>query len=186
MIFPIYNQLKKILFLLSLIIPVINFAQDSTKSQSIYQLNDIIVSSDKHQSYLIDLPTKIDVLTENDIKNSNGSRLSDILKNNANVFVKSYGLTPALSTISINGLGPEHTLVTIDGVRINSFQNSHIDLSLISKLKIGRIEVLNGGASSIYGSEAVGGVINIVLESKLGLPSERTTMYKASAAAGSF
>lgn len=161
-------------------------AQDSTLNVRSYHLDEITIESDKLNSKLTDVPTKIEVVTQEDIAAVNGDRLPDILKTKSSIFIKSYGLTPALSTISTNGLGAEHTLIIVDGVKLNSFQNSNIDLSLIPKNTIERIEILNNGVSSIYGSDAIGGVVNIVLKSKEMLPLNRTTKYKASITQGSF
>lgn len=173
-----------IIFCLSVLVNL--NAQDSTRNVRNYQLDEITIESDKLNSKLADVPTKIEVVTQKEIAALNGDRLPDILKTKSSIFLKSYGLTPALNTISINGLGAEHTLIIVDGVKLNSFQNSHIDLSLIPKNTIERIEILNNGVSSIYGSDAIGGVVNIILKSKEILPQNRTTKYKASLTQGSF
>jgi iron complex outermembrane receptor protein len=78
------------------------------------------------------------------------------------VYIKSYGGNYSLNTISLNGLGAEHTLVLLNGFKMNSTQNNLIDLNTLSKDNIERIEILNNGSSSIYGSEAMGGVINVI------------------------
>jgi len=121
------------------------FAQDSTDIVSNYQLDEITIVSDKLNTKLKDVSTKIEIITEEEIEAINGNRLPDILKTKSNIFLKSYGLMPALNTISTNGLGAEHTLIIVNGVKLNSFQNSHIDLSLIPKENIERIEIINRG-----------------------------------------
>src|SRR5690606_20371165 len=78
------------------------------------------------------------------------------------IFIKSYGNGSSLQTISMNGMETEQTLLLLNGSKLNSFQNAHIDLSVISKDNIERIEIVNNGYSSIYGSDAIGGVINII------------------------
>ncbi len=161
-------------------------AQDSTSSAKNYLLDEITIISDKLNTKLADSPTNIEIIDEKEIESINGNTLPDILNTKANVFIKSYGLTPALSTISINGLGAEHTLIVVDGVKLNSFQNSHIDLSLIPINNIERIEIINNGVSSIYGSDALGGVVNIILKNKEILDKDRTTKYSASISQGSY
>ncbi len=110
-------------------------------------------------------PTKIRTITDKEISNKNGESLADVLQIAGGIFIKSYGNSSSLSTVSLNGLGAEHTLVLLNGFKLNSAQNAQADLSLISKNNIERIEILNNGASSIYGSEAIGGVINIITKS---------------------
>ena len=162
------------------------FGQDSTDISSNYKLDEITITSDKLDTKIIDTSTKVEIITQKQIETINGNRLPDILKTKSNIFIKSYGLTPALNTISLNGLGSEHTLILVDGVKLNSFQNSHIDLSLIPKAYIERIEIINNGVSSIYGSDALGGVINIVLKNKELLPESRTTKFNVAISHGSF
>jgi vitamin B12 transporter len=162
------------------------FSQDSTSSTKNYTLEEITVSSTKLDTKLIDVPTRIDIIDSKKITAANGSRLPDILKTQSNIFIKSYGITPALSTISTNGLGAEHTLILVDGVKLNSFQNSHIDLSFIPKEYIEKIEIINNGVSSIYGSDAIGGVINIILKNRELLEGNKTSKFGASVSQGSF
>ena len=113
-------------------------------------------------------PSRINVLNKNDIKDLNGSNLSEILNSVSGIFIKSYGSSSSLQTISMNGLGAEHTSILLNGSKLNSFQNGLIDLSLIPTLNIKKIEILNNGFSSLFGSESIGGVINIVTESNSG------------------
>lgn len=70
------------------------------------------------------------------------------------------------STISLRGLGSNRTLVLVDGRRVAtspSLQGSGVDLNTIPLAAVERIEVLSDGASAIYGSDAIGGVINVIL-----------------------
>jgi outer membrane cobalamin receptor len=79
------------------------------------------------------------------------------------------GFTPAASAISLRGLGPEATLVLINGRRVASYpvgvggSTAFVDLNSIPLSAIENIEVLKDGASAIYGADAVAGVINIKL-----------------------
>ena len=78
------------------------------------------------------------------------------------------GFTPAAASISLHGLGPEATLVLINGHRVanypigNGGQVAFVDLNSIPVSAIDRIEVLTSGASAIYGADAVAGVVNII------------------------
>jgi iron complex outermembrane receptor protein len=69
----------------------------------------------------------------------------------------------------MNGLETEQTLLLLNGSKLNSYQNAQIDLSLISKDNIERIEVVNNGYSSLYGSDAIGGVVNIITTRNKGI-----------------
>lgn len=162
------------------------FAQDSTNSIQKFTLSEVVVSSSKLQTKLKDVSTKIEIINEERVKNSNGTRLPEILKSTGAAFIKSYGLTPQLQSISSNGLGAQHTLVLVDGVRLNSFQNSQVDLSLIPLQNIERIEVINNGISSIYGSDAIGGVVNIITKNRSLIENNKDYKLSISASNGSF
>lgn len=166
-----------------------NFAQsnvnDSASLRS-YQLESIIVSSNKILLPSEKSSTKIDVLNVKKIENSNGYSLSDILRNSGSAFVKSYGHAPQLQSVSMNGLSAEHTLILIDGVRLNSFQNSIFDLSLIQKDNIERIEILSNGASSLYGSNAMSSVINIIPKNGNNFVSDKILDYSLNYLIGSY
>lgn len=183
----LYNQYKNLIILLLLVIPIVpTAAQDSTSNYREYTLDEVIVvSANKLDTKLQDVSTKVEMIDQEEIEASNGTGIPGILKQTNTGFIKSYGHNQSLQTISINGLGPEHTLVLIDGVRMNSFQNSQIDLSLIPKESIKRIEIINNGVSSIYGSNAIGGVVNIISKNRESYDAKQLNL-NASVQRGSF
>ena len=172
------------IFLLLVITISTSFSQDSTDYKQKYTLSEIKVTADKLNTKLKDFSSKIEIINAKKIESINGNRLPDILKTDVSTYIKSYGTGVSLQTISLNGLGAEHTLILVDGVRINSFQNSQIDLSLIPRNNIDRIEIVNNGASSIYGSNAMGGIVNII--TKNSTYSERPVSISSSFSAGSY
>ncbi|MBB3196310.1 TonB-dependent receptor domain-containing protein [Roseateles terrae] len=78
--------------------------------------------------------------------------------------------TPAANAISLRGLGPNHTLVLVNGRRVADYPSPYngsvnfVNIANIPSALIDRIEVLSGGASAVYGSDAIAGVVNIVLK----------------------
>ena len=175
-----------VILLISLFTVCVNiFAQteDSVKS---YSLSQITVTANKFVNKAEELSTRIEVIDNKKIFNLNGNRLNDKLLLSPSVFIKSYGLSSSLQTISINGLGAEHTLILIDGIKMNSFQNSMIDLAAIPLDNIERIEIINNGLSSIYGSDALGGVVNLISRNP-NLPNKDNNLsFKGSLTYGSF
>lgn len=151
-----------ILLLYLLIILNVCFAQDDSVK---YSTDEIIITGTRLYTDIYSSPSKVDIFNSEQIHNRNGERLSDILQMSGGVYIKSYGSNSSLKTLSYNGLSQENILILLDGVRMNSFQNSQIDLSLISKDNIERVEVINNGHSSVYGSDASGGVVNVVTKS---------------------
>ncbi len=138
-------------------------AQDTEPSgRDTVSTDEILVETNRLKMTNILAPNKIQVLDENVINSLNGSRLSDALELGDALFVKDYGFNSGIKTISLNSTQSEHTLVLIDGIRLNSRQNAQTDLSLYDLDNVARIEISNGGSSALYGSEAIGGVVNII------------------------
>jgi len=144
-----------------------NFLYSQNIDSINFKTKEIKVFGNKIITNKFNSPIKIQTITNEQIQNKNGESLASVLQLATGVFIKSYGGNASLSTISLNGLGSEHTLVLLNGFKLNSSQNAQIDLSSVSKDNIERIEVMNNGSSSLYGSEAIGGVVNIITKSYL-------------------
>ena len=144
------------------------------------QLDEVtIVGSRSPKRTATDTPVPVDVINVKDLANRTGSvEISQILQYAAPSFnaTKQSGSDGAdhIVPASLRGLGPDQTLVLINGKRrhqsslVNIFGtrgrgNSGTDLNAIPSSAIKRIEVLRDGASAQYGSDAIAGVINIVL-----------------------
>lgn len=132
-------------------------------SDSAYSTDEIEVTSFFNGANIFSSPSNIYSLNSGEIKNTNGSNIGDVLQTIPGVYIKNYG-GAGLQSISMNGLGAEHTVILLNGAKLNSLQNGQIDLTLIPKENIKRIEVLSNGYSSVYGSDAIGGVVNIITD----------------------
>jgi vitamin B12 transporter len=154
------------LYILSIFLCNVSVSQISSSKDTTYYTEEINVISNRIETNIFWSPTSIKLIDKKQINSNNGERISDVLKSTGNIFMKSYGSNASLNTISLNGLGAEHTLILLDGKILNSFQNSQMDLSVIPKDKIEKIEIMNNGASSIYGSNAIGGVVNLITNNK--------------------
>ena len=122
-------------------------------------------------------PAPVQVLTSADIAASGAVNLQELIlkspvfgtptisRTNSNFITSSVGV----STIDLRNLGEERTLVLVNGKRYVAGQSGSaaIDLNTIPTDFIERVEVLTGGASSTYGSDAVGGVVNIILKKSI-------------------
>lgn len=81
-----------------------------------------------------------------------------IIIRTAGVLINDYG---NLTTVMLRGANPEHTVVMLDGARLNTSLNSVADISLIPPVFVRSVELMRGGASALYGANPMGGVINI-------------------------
>lgn len=138
-------------------------AQDyeSSGEDSVFT-TEILVESNRLKMTTSLAPNKIQLIDENILSSLNGSRLPDALEFGDALFVKDYGFNSGIKTIALNSTQSEHTLVLLDGIRLNSRQNAQVDLSLYDLNNISMIEISKGGSSALYGSEAIGGVINLI------------------------
>ncbi len=117
----------------------------------------------------------VDVITREQIERSGQPTIADVLRNvpanSGNSYSESFSnsFAPGASGISLRGLGQKTTLVLINGRRTAGYgfaqnlQDSFVDLNSIPSAAVERIEVLKDGASAIYGSDAIAGVVNVIL-----------------------
>ena len=113
--------------------------------------------------------TSVSVVTSADIKNQQIRNAADALRSLPGVSVSSQGTPGTLSVVRIRGAESQHTLVVIDGVEVNASNgNGFFDLSNLTSEEIESIEVLRGPQSGLYGSGAIGGVVNIITKSGKG------------------
>lgn len=106
--------------------------------------------------------TAVSVVTRRELENQQVRHVSDALRSLPGVSVSRTGAFGALTQVRIRGAEGNHTLVLIDGIEANQSGDGEFDLSNLDADDIERIEVLRGPQSSLYGSGAIGGVINIL------------------------
>lgn len=134
-------------------------------AQALPELETTLVTgvySPLSSSELVSTSTVIDL---EHLQSINARSLSDVLKTIPGVQVEELGGPGGLSAVSIRGGEANFTLVLLDGVAINDPTNTRgggIDFSRLDPASVERIEIVRGPQSSIYGSNALGGVINIV------------------------
>ena len=113
------------------------------------------------------------VITAKQIRDQGAQSVADVMKLAPGVAVTQNGQTGSLANAHIRGTSSSQALVLIDGQRLTSSAfGGAADLSKIPVTNIARIEVIRGPASSLYGSDAIGGVINIITKETLGSKGE--------------
>lgn len=123
-----------------------------------HRLEDVIVTATRGSERLGDLSVPADVVTRDEIEARGSVRLDDLLSQIA-------GYTPVNafgSGVQIQGLGPAYTLILIDGEPVVGRLNGTLDLDRLGLHDVERVEVVRGPFSSLYGSEAIAGVINLI------------------------
>ncbi len=133
-----------------------------TDSTDIENLNEVIITATRTVRQLSSLPLPAQIVTKKEIKAVNSLRLSDILEEQTGlVSVSDFG---GGEGIQLQGLDSQYTLILIDGVPLIGRSAGTLDLNRISVGNIKQIEIIKGASSSLYGNEALGGVINIISE----------------------
>lgn len=160
-------SLNKNNFLIFLLFTTICFSQENVKSKdSINNLDEVIVTATRTERQLSSLPLPAQIITKEQIKASNSLRLSDVINEQTGLItVSDFGGGEGLQ---LQGMDSAYTLVMIDGVPLIGRSAGTLDLERITVANIKQIEVIKGASSCLYGSEAMGGVLNIITET----PSE--------------
>lgn len=129
------------------------------------ELNPLVVTASRSEHSLADAPASVSVITAEQIKARGAGNLLEALRGVPGLSLNGRQVG-GRKTLSIRGAEDRHTLVLIDGRRISSTDDTigHSDYQYgwVAMEQIERIEVVRGPMSALYGSEAVGGVINII------------------------
>lgn len=136
--------------------------QDTTK---VVELDEVIITATRSKKNFNDIGRSITVITSNDIKNSGASTVSELLNQEEGFYIVGAQQNPgSLNSIFTRGANSNHTVIMIDGVRITdpSSTDNSINLAELSLANIECIEIVRGSHSTLYGSSAIGGVINII------------------------
>jgi len=143
-----------------------------TDSLGYYKLNDVVITATKTPANTLELANSVSVIDSIQISNSNSNNVFDVLKNETGISFTRQGGNGTLSNLYIRGANSSHTLVLIDGVEVNLTNDPSgvYDFSALPIDNIERIEVLRGPQSTLYGSDALAGVINIISKKGNGAP----------------
>lgn len=125
-----------------------------------YDLNPVVVTGTGYHQRLKSTPVPVEVITVREIQAAGINGLQEALT----MMVPSLSFSPTAmgSYLRLNGLTNSHVLILVNGRKLTGDISGNVDLGQIDINTVKRIEVLNGAASTLYGSEAVGGVINII------------------------
>lgn len=164
--------MKKSILLSALIILCLSLAALPVYSEEpAEELQPIEVSSSRLKTTKEKFAGSITVITAEEIKKSGLPQVEDILRDQVSLGVFKQGGPGGQSTIRMRGAGKKSTLVIIDGIRVNNNTNSEFDFRSLTTENIERIEILRGPQSTVWGADAVGGVINIITKKGRGTPS---------------
>ncbi len=125
-------------------------------------LDEVIISATRNTRQLSSVPHNAQVITKKELESINSIRLSDILNEQTGLItIPDFG---GGEGVQIQGFDSQYILIMIDGVPLIGRSAGTLDLNRISVGNIKQIEIVKGASSSLYGNEALGGIINIITE----------------------
>ena len=135
---------------------------DSSMMSRTYTLNPVVVTGSGHHQRLKSTATPVHVLSSQEIKEQGITTFDGALTR----MMPQVSMAPnSMGTfLRLNGLGNKYILILINGQKLSGDISNNVDLNRINMARVKRIEVLDGAASSLYGSDAIAGVINIITD----------------------
>jgi outer membrane receptor for ferrienterochelin and colicins len=167
--------------------PTINLGTDENlvfnleMEEDIYVTEDIVITGTRSKRLIKDSPVSTEVIHADEILTLGAKNVGEVLEERAGIIITQDGARGGILSAQLQGLNDEHTLVLVDGVPVIGRIAGQLDLSRLSVQNIQRIEIVKGAASSLYGSEAVGGVVHIITKDP-----EETFDYFVNGSIGSF
>lgn len=156
---------------LLLILPPIHSAaaQETVDTLQVYTLDEVIISASRWEQTAQTVGRNVTVISREEIENSIHSNVGDLLAERQSVHIVGNRQTAgSVQSLFLRNADGNQSVVMIDGVRISdpSTPGNSIDLAELSLAGVERIEIVRGSHSTLYGSSAIGGVVNIITRDK--------------------
>jgi len=146
--------------------------------KNLIEMSSVVITGTRTERYLKDTPVTTQVLKGAKLGDSGSVDVSQILGDLTGVSIveNQFG-----TGIELSGYGADHVLFLVDGMEVLGRVNGQLDISQIASDQIERIEVVKGAASALYGSEAMGGIINVITKKP-----QKIFGFSANSIAGSY
>jgi vitamin B12 transporter len=134
--------------------------------------HEVVVTANRVETSLKEVASSVTLITREELAKTGKTRVLEALEETIGMSSTQNGPPGSQATVFIRGANAEHTLVMIDGTEVNDpiTPTRSYDMSLLLVENIDRIEILRGPQSTLYGSDAMGGVINIISRQNTGKP----------------
>lgn len=139
--------------------------------QTVYTLDTVVVTATRYPVALKDVAQAVLVFDRADIEARSSTTLAELLQNQAGIDIRDYGVAGSFAGINLRGVPSSGVLVLVDGQPVNSVLTGVADLSAIDLDDVTRIEIIKGPASSLYGANGLGGVVNVITRTRNDKPT---------------
>jgi vitamin B12 transporter len=145
--------------------------EEKKEEVQVIELKELVVTATRTEKKLADVTASITVISAGEIEGRKAETVSELLRGVPGVCVRQEGPAGSRTSVLLRGTHSTQTLVLIDGIEVNDPNlGGSFDLADLDTSNIERIEVVRGSQSALYGSSAVGGVINIITKKGKGEP----------------
>lgn len=145
---------------------VVLFFKDAIGQQDTLEIAEVLISATRTEKKLTAVPMPALVIKAKEIKITGSSRLQDLLAEQPGLSV-----VPQINGfgngLQVQGLNPDYTLIMVDGEPVIGRLTGNLELNRFTLGNVKQIEIVKGPSSSLYGSEALGGVVNILTQSAI-------------------
>jgi hemoglobin/transferrin/lactoferrin receptor protein len=138
---------------------------------------EVVVTATRTERELLDVPTSISIVDIKQLERRPKSTIAQLLQDISGIQVTDGGIGGGAKRVTIRGEGPARVLVLIDGMKISEQKSMDGSMIMIDPNNVERIEVIKGPASVLYGSEAIGGVVNIITKKGGSTPIQGTQTF---------
>ena len=139
-------------------------AQDSVYNNYTKKLDEVVITATKNEKNIDNITIPVHLISKSQIQKNGFLRLTDVLTEQTGLVVVPQ-VNGQGNGIQIQGMDPAYTLILVDGEPLIGRNTGGLELNRVTVGNIKQIEVIKGPSSSLYGSEALAGVINIITES---------------------
>jgi iron complex outermembrane receptor protein len=149
----------------------------SQAQEEVVKIGEVVVSATRSEKDIADVPAAVNVVTKQEIEKRKMMTVDQSLNVLPGVFNRrGKGLMDSQSSISLRGIpNANRTLILKDGIPLNNAYTGDVHWGALAPEDMERIEVVKGPFSSLYGGNAMGGVVNIITK----MPEKREFMLKA-------
>ncbi len=178
---------KSVIAIILFVYPISVLMSQENSEQSVSStdstMDEIVITANRRETILSETPDIVQVITADDISEMNPASMGELMEYTTGLSVETgtgSGL-PDRSIISLNGLPANYTKVLVDGVPlITEHIHTGQNLEFINPAIIERIEIIRGAASAQYGTDAIGGIVNIITKKKSDTTYARLSGYTGS------